>query len=83
MRLAECDEMVQCFVFNRLNKSFDPGIQIERADRQPLRLDAVVFHKLLEFGRDFCVSIMNQAGQFLISLSNVVYECFDLFRAPV
>ena len=42
MHLAESDEMVQGFVFNRLHKPLDPGIQIGRADRQSLRLDAFV-----------------------------------------
>ncbi len=30
MPLTESDEMVQDFVFNRLYKSIDPGIQIGR-----------------------------------------------------
>ncbi len=53
MCLAECDEMVQGFVFNRLHKPFDPGIQIGRTDWQPLRLDALVFQKLLKLGENF------------------------------
>jgi len=46
--MAKCDEMVQGFIFYRLHEPFDPGIQIGRSDRQPLRLDALVFQKLLE-----------------------------------
>jgi len=82
MCLAESDEMVQGFVFNCLHKPLDPGIQIRRADRLHLRLDAFVLQKLLEFGRELRVSIMDQAGRLLIPIGNVVYECFSMFRDP-
>ena len=82
MRLAESDEMVQGFVFNRLHKPFDPGIQIGRADRQSLGLDAFVLQKLPELGRELCISIMDQTGRLLITIGSVVYKCFGLIRDP-
>jgi len=79
MPLAECDEMVQSFVFNRLHKPFDAGIQIGRSDRQLLRLDAFIVQKLLEFGRILGVSIMDQTGRLLIPAGNVVSNAFACF----
>ena len=82
MPLAEGDEMVQGLVFNRLHKPLDPCIEIRRPGWQHLRLDVVALQKLLEFGRELGVSIMNQAGGLLIPVGNVVYECFRLFCDP-
>lgn len=62
MPLAECDEMVQGFVFNRLHKSIDPGIEIRRADWQPLRLDAFVLQKLLYSAENFVSPWIRQVG---------------------
>lgn len=82
MRLAESDEMVQGFVFNRLHKSFDPCIEIRRPDRQHLWLDAFILQKPLELGRELRVPIMDQMRRFLFPVGYVIYKRLGLFRDP-
>lgn len=83
MILAERNEMVEAFGLDRLHKSFDPGIQVGRTNRQLFALNSRVLQGCPELGREFCVAIVDQLSRSMLAAFGLLDELPGPFGHPL
>ena len=80
--LAEHDEVVQCFLMQTLNESFDMRLQVRRTDAVLSHLDAGVAKHVVESGPVDAVAVAEQQRDLLTVRFYVLHELLRLLLHP-
>ena len=80
--LAKQDELEKTLVFDGLNESFDPAVQIRRGNGKHVCSDTFGFQSGREFLGEFRVAIVHHNGRLLFTIHRLIEEHFRLLHHP-
>ena len=80
--LAKQDELEKTLVFDGLNESFDPAVQVGRGNGKHVGSDTFGFQSGREILGELRVAIVHHNGRFLFAIHRLIEEHFRLFHHP-